>query len=99
MLVRLKKGKATYEVMAEEGKAAKYRNGEIKNLSEVLASDVVWLQAEKRRRASAEQLQKSFATKFSDTAAVLELSQESVGERKKKNTDQRKEVIAFIAKH
>lgn len=36
MLVRLKKGKTTYEVLVEEGKVSKYREGEIKNLSEVL---------------------------------------------------------------
>lgn len=36
MLVRYKKGKTTYEVLVEEGKVTKYREGEIKNLSEVL---------------------------------------------------------------
>lgn len=103
MLVRLKKGKTTYEVMVEEGKVSKYRNGEIRNLSEVLASDIVWLQAGKGKRASAEQLQASFGT--SDATEVLELivrtgaSQESEGERAQKNANKRAEVIAYIAKH
>ncbi len=103
MLVRLKKGKTTYEVLVEEGKVAKYREGTIKNLSEVLAADVVWLNASKGKRASAEQLTASFGT--SDVNAVLELivqtgdSQESDSERKQKVTDKRAEVISYISKH
>lgn len=103
MLVRLKKGKTTYEVLVEEGKVAKYRDGTIKDLSQVIVADVVWINASKGKRASAEQLNSSFGT--SDVNTIIELivktgdSQESDSERKQKLSDKRSEVIAYITKH
>ncbi len=62
MLVRLKRGKTTFEVMVEEGKVTQYRDGTVKNLSEVVLTDVVWVNAQKGKRASADQLKKAFQT-------------------------------------
>lgn len=103
MLVRLKKGKTTFEVMVEEGKVAQYREGKVKNLSEVVVAEVVWVNANKGKRASAEQLTGAFGT--ADTMSVLETivktgdSQESDGERKGKLAEKRQEVINYITKN
>eukprot|EP00171_Calliarthron_tuberculosum_P014680 IDg14680t1 len=103
MLVRLRKGKTTFEVMVEEGKVAQYREGKIRQLSEVLVVDVVWVNANKGKRASADQLTAAFGT--DDSMTVLETivrtgdSQESGGERKQKMSEKRQEVAAYLAKN
>lgn len=103
MLVRLKKGKTTFEVMVEEGKVAQYREGRVRTLNEVLVADVVWVNASKGKRASAEQLSAAFGTE--DSMQVLETiirtgdSQESGNERKQKMAEKRQEVVAYLAKN
>lgn len=62
MLVRLKRGKTTFEVMVEEGMVTKYRDGTEKNISQVVTADVVWVNAGKGKRASDDQLMKAFQT-------------------------------------
>lgn len=103
MLVRLKKGKKTYEVMVEEGMVAKYREGKVTRVDDVVAAPIVFINASKGTRASAEQLNESFQT--DDVNAIIETilqkgeAQESAGERKEKHDAKRQEIIMAIQKN
>lgn len=103
MLVRLKKGKKTYEVIVQEGMVQKFRDGAVKQLDEVVATPVVFLNASKGTKASAEQLKDAFDT--DDVDAVLRVvlqkgeAQESAGERKEKLDAKRQEILTCIQKN
>lgn len=103
LLVRLKKGKTTFEVMVHEGQVTKYRDGNVKRVEDVVVTDVVWTNAHKGTRASSEQLTSAFGT--DSTAAVIKQildkgdSQLSDGERKQKLADKRHEIVTYIHKN
>lgn len=102
MLVRLKKGKKTYEVMVNEGMVAKYREGKVTRLDDVVVAPMVFVNAGKGTKASADQLKGAFET--DDVTAVIETilrtgeAQESAGERKEKSESKRHEIITAIQK-
>lgn len=103
MLVRLKKGKNTYEVMVQEGMVARYRDGSVKRIEDVVITPVVFLNIGKGTKASGEQLDAAFQT--SNVNEVIELilqkgeAQESAGERKTKIDAKRHEIITAIQKN
>lgn len=103
MLVRLKKGKKTYEVMVNEGMVAKFRDGSVNRIDDVVVTPLVFLNASKGTKASAEQLKDAFQT--DDVQVVLDLilkkgeAQESAGERKEKLDSKRQEIITIIQKN
>ncbi|CAN8070567.1 unnamed protein product [Agarophyton chilense] len=103
MLVRLKKGKTTYEVMVEEGMVAKYRDGTVKRIEDVVVTPVVFTNFSKGTKASSEQLNSSFQT--DDVMQIIEQilkkgeAQESAGERKSKMDAKRHEIVSAIQKN
>ncbi|KAI0561908.1 ribosome maturation protein SBDS-like protein [Gracilaria domingensis] len=103
LLVRLKKGKKTYEVMVEEGMVAKYRDGTVKRIEDVVVTPVVFVNARKATKASSEELNNSFQT--DDVMQIIELilqkgeAQESGRERKSKMDAKKQEIINFIRKN
>lgn len=103
MLVRLKKGKKTYEVMVQEGMVAKYRDGTVTQLDDVIVTPMVFTNSSKGTRASAEQLTESFQTDdmLDVIKHILEKgeAQESAGERKEKLDAKRQEIIMVIQKN
>lgn len=103
MIVRLKRGKETFEVLTFEGAVTKYRQNDMKKLEDVLASgDVIFTDVKKGKQASKEQL----AVAFGDVErhAMLEMLvkkgevQVSAGERKDKLEAKRAEIVAHIHK-
>lgn len=101
MLVRLKRGKKTYEVMVQEGLVPKYREGNL-SISDVVLTPTVFTNASKGEKASADQLQSAFET--DDVNAVIDQilrkgeAQESASERKDKMDAKRREIINAIHK-
>lgn len=103
MLVRLKKGKTTFEVLTRDGAVTKYREGAIRNLDDVVVSEEVWTNISKGQKASKEQLMNAFET--DDNKTVLEQivtrgeHQLSAGERKDMLDKKRAEIVAYINKN
>lgn len=103
MLVRLKKGKKTYEVLVNEGMVNKYRDGSLTKVSDVVITPVVFLNSTKGDKASSEQLKSVFDT--DDVNNVIDIilrtgeAQESAGERKDKMDAKRHEIITYIQKN
>lgn len=101
--MRLKKGKKTYEVLVVEGMVAKYRDGTVKRIEDVVVTPIVFTNSTKGSKASSEQLSDSFQT--SDVMEVIKLilqkgeAQESAGERKSKMDAKRQEIISVIQKN
>lgn len=103
MLVRLKRGKTTFEVPTNEGSVTKFREKELKSLQDVLVSDEVYTDFKKGSKASKEQLVAAFETDNVNT--ILEQIvlkgdvQVSAGERKDKLEAKRQEIVAYIHKN
>jgi ribosome maturation protein SDO1 len=104
MLVRLKRGKTTFEVLTSDGSVTKFREKELKSLQDVLVSgDEVYTDLKKGSKASKELLVATFET--DNLRAILEEIvlkgdvQLSAGERKDKLDAKRQEVIAYIHKN
>lgn len=104
MLVRLKRGKTTFEVLTNDGSVTKFREKELKNLQDVLVSgDDVFTDLKKGSKASKEQLVAAFET--DNVKKVLEQIvlkgdvQVSAGERKDRLDAKRQEIVAHIHKN
>jgi ribosome maturation protein SDO1 len=103
MLVRLKKGKTTFEVLTKDGQVTKYRDKQLKSLDDVLVSDDVWTNVSKGQKASKDQLLAAFET--DDPKVILEQivqkgeQQLSANERKDMLEHKRAEIIAYIHKN
>lgn len=103
MLVRLKRGKKTYEVMVQEGMVVKFRDGSVSRIDDVVVTPVIFLNASKGTKASADQLKDAFQT--DDVNTILDLilkkgeAQESAGERKEKLDSKRQEILTTIQKN
>lgn len=102
MLVRLKRGKKTFEVLVNEGTVPKYRDGKLK-LNDVVVTPTIFINMSKGEKASADLLNSAFET--DDVTAVIDTilrtgdAQESAGERKDKMDAKRREVITTIQKN
>lgn len=103
MIVRLKRGKETFEVLTFEGAVTKYRENDLKKLEDVLASgDVIFTDVKKGKQASKEQLSAAFGEL--DKREMLDMMvkkgevQVSAGERKDKLDAKRAEIVAHIHK-
>jgi ribosome maturation protein SDO1 len=104
MIVRLKKGKKTFEVLTNDGAVTKFRENKLKNLDQVIASgDDVFLDIGKGKKASRDELTAAFETE--DVRAIQEIIvrkgevQLSANERKDMLENKRTEILAFIHKN
>jgi ribosome maturation protein SDO1 len=101
-IARLTKDNEHFEVLVKPPKALDYRNGKIASITEVLAAETIFSDANKGTRVSEEQLRKAFGTtdtlKIADTILKKGTLQLTTDQRRKMIEDKRKQVIDFIAR-
>ena len=101
-IARLTKDNEHFEILVKPPKALDYRNGKLASITEVLAAETIFSDANKGTRVSEEQLRKAFGTIDSLIIAdailkkgTLQLTTE---QRRKMVEDKRKQVIDFISR-
>ena len=101
-IARLTKENEHFEILVKPQKALDYRNGKIQSITEVLAAESVFSDANKGTRVGEEQLRKAFGT--TDTLKIagvilktgtLQLTTE---QRRKMVEDKRRQIIDFISR-
>jgi ribosome maturation protein SDO1 len=101
--VRLTHEGEHFEILVKPDPALDYRLGKIKALSEVLASDIIYSDANKGTRPSEDKLKKAFNT--TDTLKIAEIIirkgmlQLTTDQRRHMTEEKRKQIVAFISKH
>lgn len=102
-IVRLTHEGEHFEILVKPDPALDYRLGKIKALSEVLASDIIYSDANKGTRPSEDKLKKAFGT--TDTLKIVEtiirrgMLQLTTDQRRHMTDEKRKQIVAFISKH
>ncbi len=101
-IARLSKGDGHFEVLVKPEKALKYRKGKTTALTEVLASETIFSDANKGTRVSEEDLRKAFGTAETFTVAEKILKEGTIQltteQRKEMREDKRNQIITFIAR-
>ena len=101
-VARLTKDNEHFEVLVKSQKALDYRNGKITGITEVLAAETIFLDANKGKRVSEEQMQKAFGTK--DTLKIADFIlkrgtiQLTTEQRRKMVEDKRRQIVDFISR-
>lgn len=101
-VARMTKDNEHFEVLVKPQKALDYRMGKVSGITEVLAAETIYSDANKGTRASEENLRKAFGTtdslKIAEailTGGTLQLTTE---QRRKMTEDKRKQIIDFISR-
>jgi ribosome maturation protein SDO1 len=101
-VARLTKDNEHFEVLVKSQKALDYRNGKIAGITEVLAAETIFSDANKGTRVSEEQLRKAFGTtdtlKIADAILKKGTLQLTTEQRRKMVEDKRKQIIDFISR-
>ena len=101
-VARLTKDNEHFEVLVKSQKALDYRNGKIAGITEVLAAETIFSDANKGTRVAEEQLRKAFGTtdalKIADTIIKKGTLQLTTEQRRKMVDDKRKQIIDFISR-
>jgi len=101
-VARLTKDNEHFEVLVKSQKALDYRNGKIAGITEALAAETIFSDANKGTRVSEEQLRKAFGTtdtlKIADTILKKGTLQLTTEQRRKMVEDKRKQIIDFISR-
>ena len=101
-IARLTKENEHFEVLVKPAKALDYRSGKIASITEVLAAETVFADANKGTRVSEEQLRKAFGTtdtiKIADEILKKGTLQLTTDQRRKMVEDKRKQIVDFIAR-
>jgi ribosome maturation protein SDO1 len=101
-VARLTKDNEHFEVLVKSQKALDYRNGKIAGITEVLAAETIFSDANKGTRIAEEQLRKAFGT--TDTLQIADIIlkkgtlQLTTEQRRKMVEDKRKQIIDFISR-
>jgi len=101
-IARLTKENEHFEILVKPQKALDYRNGKLESITEVLAAESVFTDANKGTRVGEEQLRKAFGT--TDTLKVASVILKSgtlqltTEQRRKMVEDKRKQVVDFISR-
>ena len=101
-IARLTKDNEHFEVLVKPQKALDYRNGKISSITEVLAAETIFSDANKGTRVAEETLRKAFGT--IDTLKIAEVIlkkgtlQLTTEQRRKMVEDKRKQVVDFISR-
>ena len=102
-VVRLTHEGEHFEILVKPDPALDYRLGKIKSLSDVLASDMVYSDADKGTRPSEDKLKKAFGT--TDTLKVAEtilrrgMLQLTTDQRRHMIEEKRKQIVFFISRN
>src|SRR4030065_362395 len=70
-IARLTKDNEHFEILVKPPKALDYRNGKLASITEVLAAETIFSDANKGTRVSEEQLRKAFGT--TDTLKIADM--------------------------
>jgi ribosome maturation protein SDO1 len=101
-VARLTRENEHFEILVKPNKALDYRNGKIPGISEVLAADVIFSDANKGTKVSEEAMKKAFKTidplKIADEIIKKGTLQLTTDQRRKMVEDKRKQVIDFISR-
>jgi ribosome maturation protein SDO1 len=101
-VARLTKDNEHFEVLVKSQKALDYRNGKIAGITEVLAAETIFSDANKGTRVAEEQLHKAFGTtdalKIADAIIKKGTLQLTTEQRRKMVEDKRKQIIDFISR-
>jgi len=101
-VARLTKENEHFEILVKPNKALDYRNGKIPGISEVLAADIIFSDANKGTKVSEEAMKKAFKTldplKIADEIIKKGTLQLTTDQRRKMVEDKRRQVIDFISR-
>src|SRR3972149_991106 len=101
-IARLTKDNEHFEVLVKPPKALDDRNGKIASITEVLAAETIFSDANKGTRVSEEILKKAFGTtdtlKIADTILKKGTLQLTTDQRRKMDEDKRRQVVDFISR-
>jgi ribosome maturation protein SDO1 len=101
-IARLTKDNEHFEVLVKPNKALDYRNGKISSITEVLAAETIFSDANKGTRVAEEQLRKAFGTidtlKIADNIIKKGMLQLTTEQRRKMVEDKRRQIIDFISR-
>ncbi len=101
-IARLTKNNEHFEILVKPEKAVDYRNGKISRITEVLAVEFIFADANKGTKVSEEQMRKAFETtdplKISDTILKNGTIQLTTEQRRKMTEDKRRQIVDFISR-
>jgi ribosome maturation protein SDO1 len=101
-VARMTKDNEHFEVLVKPQKALDYRMGKIAGITEVLAAETIFSDANKGTKASEENLRKAFGTtdslKIAENILTKGTLQLTTEQRRKMIEDKRKQIVDFIAR-
>ncbi len=101
-VARMTKDNEHFEILVKPQKALDYRMGKISGMTEILAAETIFADANKGTRASEENLRKAFGTvdslKIAETILTKGTLQLTTEQRRKMTEDKRKQIIDFISR-
>jgi ribosome maturation protein SDO1 len=101
-IARLTKDNEHFEILVKSQKALDYRNGKISGITEVLAAETIFSDANKGTRAAEDTIRKAFGTtdpfKVADLIIKKGQLQLTTEQRRKMVDDKRKQVIDYISR-
>jgi len=100
-VARLSKENEHFEILVKPQKALDYRNGKIAGITEVLAAEIIFSDANKGTKVSEEAMHKAFGTtdalKVADTILKKGTLQLTTEQRRKMVEDKKRQIIDFIS--
>jgi ribosome maturation protein SDO1 len=101
-IARLTKDNEHFEILVKSQKALDYRNGKISSITEVLAAETIFSDANKGTRAPEDAIRKAFGTtdplKAADQIIKKGQLQLTTEQRRKMVEDKRKQIIDYISR-
>jgi len=101
-VARLTKENDHFEILVKPQKALDYRNGKISGITDVLAAETIFSDANKGTKVSEEVMRKAFGTveplKIADLILKKGTLQLTTEQRRKMVEDKRRQIIDFIAR-
>ena len=101
-VARLTREDEHFEILVKPNKALDYRNGKISGITEVLAAELIFSDANKGTKVSEEAMKKAFKTidplKIADEILKKGTLQLTTDQRRKMVDDKRKQVIDYISR-
>ncbi len=101
-IARFTKDNEHFEVLVKPQKALDYRMGKLSSVTEVLAAETIFSDANKGTKPSEEDLRKAFGTndalKIAETILTKGTLQLTTEQRRKMVEDKRKQIIDFISR-
>ena len=101
-VARLTRENEHFEILVKPQKALEYRNGKIAGITEVLAAEIIFSDANKGTKVSEESMKKGFKTtdplKIADEILKKGTLQLTTDQRRKMVEDKKRQVIDFISR-